>query len=82
MLPPNDYYCESGNNGTSTAAGIFYGDDPLWDGQQCQSEGTCCSTAPWLTVNLTTDSIEVRIYATLSPSSEDIGVNLVELYIQ
>ena len=81
----NNYYCESGNNGTSAPGGVFYANDPLWDGQQCQSEGTCCSTAPWFTadlVNSTTDSIEVRICSTLSPSSEDTRINLLELYIQ
>ena len=80
----SDYYCESGNNGTSTAE-IFYANDPLWDGQQCESEGTCCSTAPWFVVDImnpTTDSIEVRICASLSPSSEDTRINMLELYIQ
>ena len=58
--------------------------DPLWDGQQCQSEGTCCSTAPWFTVDLaipTTDSIEVHICADSTPT-EDTPINLLELYVQ
>ena len=80
----NNYYCESGNNGTSSTSSFLHANDPLWDGQQCQSEGTCCSTTPWFTVDLgnpTTDSIEVRICAD-STSSEDTPINLLELYVQ
>ena len=80
----NNYYCESGNNGTSTTTNFLHSSDPLWDGQQCESEGTCCSTAPWFTVDLfnsTTDSIEVRICADSTPA-EDTPINLLELYIQ
>ena len=80
----NNYYCESGNSGTSAPNNFLYANDPLWDGQQCQSEGTCCSTAPWFTVDLfvpTTDSIEVRICAD-STADEDTPINLLELYVQ
>ena len=80
----NNYYCESGNNATGFTSDFLYANDPLWDGQQCQSEGTCCSTAPWFTVDLvipTTDSIEVRICADSTPT-EDTPINLLELYVQ
>ena len=42
-FPPSfvgNNYCESGNP-TNMYGGQFYGDDLLWNGQQC--EGQCCS---------------------------------------
>ena len=59
----HNYYCESGYNGTDQSSGLLTS-DPLWDGAGCESEGSCCSTAPWFTVDLvnpTSDDIEVRI---------------------
>ena len=79
-----NYYCESGYSGTVTPPSILYTSDPLWDGAGCESEGSCCSTAPWFTVNLvnpTTDDIEVRICAT-SGNGEDTPIHLLEIYIQ
>ena len=80
----NNYYCESGNQNSSFTNSFLYANDPLWDGRQCSSEGDCCSTAPWFSVNLinpTSDSIEVRICADFS-TSEDTPIQLLELYIQ
>ena len=50
--PPFNYYCESGYSGTVTPPSVLYTSDPLWDGAGCESEGSCCSTAPWFTVDL------------------------------
>ena len=80
----NNYYCESGNQNSSSTNHFLYANDPLWDGRQCSSEGSCCSTAPWFSVNLitpTSDSIEVRICADFDVS-EDTPIQLLELYIQ
>ena len=33
----NDYFCESGNPGTTWTSNILYASDPLWDGQGCGS---------------------------------------------
>ena len=83
----NNYYCESGNRNTTTINYYLYASDPLWDGQQCDLEGTCCSNGrspPWFVVNLinsTTDSIEVRICSDYN-TSEDTPIQLLELYIQ
>ena len=80
----NNYYCESGNQNSGSTNYFLYANDPLWDGQQCSSEGSCCSTAPWFSVNLiipTSDSIEVRICADFD-TSEDTPIQLLELYIQ
>ena len=82
----NDYYCESGNSVDGGRVDSFlYGNDPLWDGKQC--EGQCCSdgkSPPWFSVELTdptTDDIEVRICADESTDNEDTPLSLVELYV-
>ena len=80
----NNYFCESGYNDTDRPSDVLYTSDPLWDGEQCESEGSCCSTAPWFTVDLvnpTTDDIEVRICAN-SGTTEDTPIHLLELYVQ
>ena len=81
----SNYYCESGYNGTVTPPYVLHTSDPLWDGEQCESEGSCCSTAPWFTVDLanpTSDDIEVRICSDHYEYEEDTPIHLLELYIQ
>ena len=80
-----NYFCESGNNSTVTLPYQLHVSDPLWDGAQCESEGSCCSTAPWFTVDLvnsTSDDIEVRICSNNDVFEEDSPIVLVELYTQ
>ena len=79
----DNYYCESGYNGTGNPSGLLTS-DPLWDGAGCESEGSCCSTAPWFTVDLvnsTSDDIEVRICSN-ADDTEDSPIHLLEFYIQ
>ena len=81
----NNYYCESGYNGTDYPSSVLYTSDPLWDGEQCGSEGSCCSTAPWFTVDLvnpTSDDIEVCICSNRIEIEEDTAIQLLELYVQ
>ena len=44
-LPPayvhDDYYCDSGNPGAPTVD-KFYPDNPLWDGEGCSMDYSCC----------------------------------------
>ena len=64
---------------------LMHSSDPLWDGTQCESEGSCCSAAPWFTVDLvnsTNDDIEVRICSSFYADWQDTPVHLLELYIQ
>ena len=80
------YYCESGNPSSDIIDGP-YGNDKLWDGQQCSNEGTCCTTRspPWFSVELpnpTSDDIEVRICGDESTDNEDTPIELLEIYIQ
>jgi hypothetical protein len=81
----DNYFCESGNNGSFIFPHRFYTSDPLWDGAGCESEGSCCSTAPWFTVDLvgpTSDDIEVRICSNNAESEEDTPILLIQLYVQ
>ena len=82
----DDYFCESGRN-EGDPSGIFYSDDPLWDGENCGSSSTCCTfnSPPYFTKQLptpTTDDIEARICLTNNSDNEDIAIELVELYVQ
>jgi hypothetical protein len=83
----DNYFCESGNPGRGLGSGgITFGDDPVWDGEQC--EGECCSNGkspPWFSVTLpnpTSDDIEVRICGDEGTRNEDTPIQLLEIYIQ
>ena len=92
VAPPSyvgeNYYCESAFTGDSYVRNRFFPDDPLWDGQQCEHEGTCCTganTPPWFSVSLsgfTSDDIEVRICHNQDTVDEDTPIQLLELYVQ
>ena len=80
----NNYHCESGNPG-DTWSSILYDSDKLWDGQQCDDEGTCCIGPPWFSVELannSTDDIEVRICGTEGTTNDDTPIELLKIYIQ
>ena len=83
----NDYFCESGLNSAWSNQHIFYPDDPLWDGQNCAENSTCCefNNPPWFTKTLnafTTDDIELRLCNTDPKQYEDVPLELIELYVQ
>ena len=83
----DNYYCETANSFNRFEYGHIFTDDKLWDGEQCASEGTCCTTKspPWFSVELlnpTTDDIEFRICGSESTDNEDVLIELLEVYIQ
>ena len=83
----DNYYCESGNPTSQNPASTLYSEDKLWDGQQCEHEGSCCTTKspPWFSIelpNTTANDMEVRICGTESIAGEDTPVELLELYVQ
>ena len=42
----NHYYCESGLDPGKSWTNILYPNDPLWDGQNCDSnEASCCTNS-------------------------------------
>ena len=83
----SDYFCETGNRASYVNNPNYLVDDPLWDGKGCGPESTCCDGAgkPWFCKDLpepSTDDIEVRLCASEGRSSEDVAIEIVELYIQ
>ena len=81
----DDYFCDAG--AVAFAFGIFYGDNPLWDGSGCGSTSTCCSfnTPPWFLKDLSSpisDDIEMRVCCDESRANEDIAMSSVEIYVQ
>ena len=81
----NDYFCDSGT--TERWQNRFYDDDPLWDGQGCGPDSTCCTlnNPPWFCKDLpdiTTDDMEARFCADEPNSSENTPINLIEVYVQ
>ena len=89
--PPNfigsDYYCESGNPGTTTDVSTFYYADVMWDGQLCRhDEVTCCDppNLPWFCTTFPTpitENLEVRICLDESANNENVALQFFELYI-
>ena len=82
----NDYFCDTGSEGQANY-GVFYSDDPLWDGDGCESPNTCCSfnNPPWFYKQLsqpTTDNIEMRVCRDESSTNEDIPVEMIDIYVQ
>ena len=82
----NDYFCDSGNHGSSWSR-IINASNPtyIWDGQGCGPSSTCCqfNNPPWFCKNLsrsTTDDLEVRICK--SGDFEDTPIELLELYVR
>ena len=88
-IPPfvgEDYFCETALTGGSSL-GVFYPDDPLWDGENCGSRSTCCefNDPPYFCQRLsgaTADDIEVRICGDQSLFDEDNPIELIEIFVQ
>ena len=83
----NNYFCESGFHSVWIFDNILYSTDPLWDGQNCTADSTCCqlNNPPWFTTNLpdyTTNDIELRICTQYRPAAEDTALEFMELYVQ
>ena len=81
----NDYFCDTGS--ATPANYIFYPNDPLWDGQGCGSNSTCCSfnTPPWFFKTFSSsvgDNLELRICSDENRSNEDTPLEIIELYVQ
>ena len=88
IVPPfigNDYFCDTGSR--YHYAFHWYTADPVWDGKGCGGSSTCCefNNPPWFCKDLprsTTDDIELRLCADESLNNEDVGLELVEIYVQ
>ena len=90
-LPPfigQDYFCDTENamfNGDPNTS-EFYPDDPLWDGQGCGGNSTCCefNNPPWFCKQLpqtSTNDIELRLCSDEVIDWEGTPFEKVEIYI-
>ena len=87
-IPPfigSDYFCATGSR--TKFSKKWYTDDPLWDGEGCGPKNTCCdfNSPPWFCRELpqyTTDDIELRVCKNDADSDENIGIELVDVYVQ
>ena len=78
-----DYFCESGVNSGSYIG--FHADDPLWDGEDCNSFSTCCefNNPPYFNKQLshaTSANIEARICQ--KDANDDNPIEFIELYVK
>ena len=84
----DNYFCESGNPTAVYVENHLYGDDPVWDGKQCEGEGRCCSadnSPPWFSLDLpssTSDDIEARLCIPTDSPTEGVILQKLEMYIQ
>ncbi len=83
----NDYFCETGTTLPCCPKGMFFSDDPLWDGQNCGADSTCCShnTPPWFYKELsvaTRNDVEVRICSDMGTNQDDTPFKVLELYVK
>ena len=87
----NDYFCDTAlsTSQNSLSAGLQFA-DPLWDGEGCGNNNTCCSfpgsgvTPPWFVKDLpysTTDNIEMRLCQSINGDGST-PIEVVELYVQ
>ena len=80
----NDYFCESGNSGSSVQRKLY--PEPLWDGQGCRSSETpCCNTTgiPWFHKRFsaaTTDFIELSLCSIYR--DEDTPVGYYDIFVK
>ena len=91
IIPPfvgSNYFCDTGNHVSGWINGNFYGDDPLWNGAGCRGNDTCCTfnTPPWFMNQLsgpTADPLELRSCGDQEANTdENVGIQLVEIYVQ
>ena len=84
----NHYYCESGLDPGKIWTSVLYANDPLWDGENCDSsEAPCCSNSklPWfyrLLDDITQDDIELRVCSDDGPLEEGTPLDIIELYVR
>ena len=81
-----DYFCDSGNIDNRFQQ-LLYGDDPLWDEAGCITGDGCCTfnNPPWFYKQLpqpTTDNIEMRVCRNGGNSSEDVAIEVIEVFVQ
>ena len=82
-----DYFCESGVTGRYEDNNRIALEDPLWDGYGCGLGNSCCAQAgmPWFCRTLpqeVIEDIEVRVCSDEGVSTEEVYLELLEVYVQ
>jgi len=83
----NQYYCDSGNDGTYNTA-TYFTNNPLWDGEGCDHpQNNCCADVgmPWFKRVFATaqkEDVEVRICHNEPFTEEESLVEAIQLYVQ
>ena len=82
-----DYFCDSAQPAAVIAFGVFYPNNPLWDGEGCGTTSNCCSfnDPPWFYKQLpqpTSDDIEMRVCRDESANNEGVAIESIELYVR
>ena len=82
-----DYYCESGITGRWQDNQRIALEDPLWDGDGCGPDNSCCNQTgmPWFYRTLPQevgDDIEVRLCGSDDINNEEAYLELVEIFVQ
>ncbi len=80
----NNYFCDTGDHDAGYVTGMYYPDEPLFDGQGCGPDSTCCqfTTPPWFCTELpqpTSDDLEIRICGNKPFSSEDVVISMINI---
>ena len=78
----DNYFCKLGND--EIVKRKWYLDDHLWDSKYYGSVSCCDRGGPWFTTTLSqevSDDIEVRMCLLDQIGNEDIGIELLEIYI-
>ena len=84
FITEEDYFCESGTSSTSIGPDELFGDDPLWDGQDCNNGEVPCCRPPWFVKQLpatTNSDIELRL-CNSQPGEEQGSFQVVDIYVQ
>ena len=79
-----DYFCDTAGRTSWFGNGFDGSADPLWDGQGCGPNSSCCNfnSPPWFCKQLSQpsrDDIELRL---CGGPHEDTPLEIVELYVQ
>ena len=87
MFVGNDYFCETGTTLPCCPKGMFFADDPQFDGQGCGVASSCCTcnTPPWFRRSLpqpTTNDLEVQICSDMGTQDDDVPFEILEIYIK
>ena len=90
VVPPfveDNYFCEAGLENVWASNGVLYVDDPLWDGENCPPNSSCCqlNNPPWFCRDLGREfrnDFEVRLCGDEERGNEDIALEIIELYVQ